>query len=564
MSDARSSPGTLSRRGVLQLLGGAAVGLLAACQPAAPAPAAAPAPTQPPPAPTQPAVAPTQAAPVATAPAATAAPTTQTAVKPATSSMLRVALPGDIISLDTVQTNDNQTLVAIAAMSDHLVKPVPLGPELAKTFTRVQPDLWRFELQPNVKFHNGEDLTAEALTFTLNRYLDPAENSPNVTFLAGNIKSMNVVDPMTLEITTKTPVFSFAADMTDLLPQPPKYFQQVGKDGFIQKPVGTGPYVYASWSKGDMFQATRNENWWKGKPAFDRLVIRPILDENTRVAALLANEIDMASTIPFNRIADVQNSPQHQILKLDNERAIYCGMDTLNPPFDDARVRQAMNHAVNWDAIVNGIFGGGVVRTTGGFSPVMLGDDPTIQPYPYDLDKAKALMKDAGRESGFDSYIVVAPGLEGAANLDDVSQAMVADWAKIGVRVRIDTTDSAGFNDRYRGTGKPGGGGIKGGMYYFTHSGIQPGGRHLSPLFKSDTRGYYYQNPSVDKLITAYLASETDDQLKQNGHALKQTLKDDAPWVFMYNQPLLFGASKSINWKPNSGFYIPFGELTTA
>ena len=478
--------------------------------------------------------------------------------------MLRVALPGDIISLDTVQTNDNQTLVAIAAMSNHLVRPVPLGPELAKSFTRVKSDLWRFELQPNVKFHNGEDFTADAITFTLGRYLDPAENSPNVTFLAGNIKDMNVIDPLTIEITTKTPVFSFAADMTDLLPQPPKYFQQVGKQGFVQKPVGTGPYIFGSWTKGQSLQATRNDSWWKGKPVFDQLMIRPITDENTRVSALLANEVDLASTIPFNRLKDVLNSPQHQVLRLDNERAIYCGMDTLNPPFDDPRVRQAMNYAVNWDALITGIFDGGVVRTTGGFSPAMLGDDPSIQPYPYDLDKAKALMKDAGHEDGFDSFIVVAPGLEGAANLEDVSQAMVADWAKIGVKVRIDLTDSAGFNDRYRGTGKPGGGAIKGGMYYFTFGGLQPGGRHLSPLFKSDTRGYYYQNPAVDKLVNAYLASDGDDQLKQNGHALKQTLKDDAPWVFMYNQPLLFGASKSLNWKPNSGFYIPFGELTSA
>src|SRR5205823_10889144 len=98
----------------------------------------------------------------------------------ANTNVLRVALPSDIITMDTVQTNDNQTLVAIAAFSNHLVKPVPLGPELAKNFTRVKPDVWHFELQPNVKFHNGEDFTAEAITFTLNRYLDPAENSPNV------------------------------------------------------------------------------------------------------------------------------------------------------------------------------------------------------------------------------------------------------------------------------------------------------------------------------------------------------------------------------------------------
>src|SRR5438128_6277503 len=207
---------TPTRRRALQLLGEAAIGLLTACQAApaaqptsAPPPAAkpttapAPAPTSAPAAPATAAPAPTQAqaATAVVAPAATTAPAKPTAG----GAMLRVALPGDIISLDTVQTNDNQTLVAIAAMSNHLVRPVPLGPELAKSFTRVKSDLWRFELQPNVKFHNGEDFTADAITFTLGRYLDPAENSPNVTFLAGNIKDMNVIDPLTIEITTKTP-----------------------------------------------------------------------------------------------------------------------------------------------------------------------------------------------------------------------------------------------------------------------------------------------------------------------------------------------------------------------
>src|SRR5262249_20800712 len=154
------------------------------------------------------------------------------------------------------------TLVGLAGIADHFVRPVPLGPELAKSFTRTAADKWHFELQPGVKFHNGEDFNADAIKFSLERYLDPAEKSPNVQVLAGNIKEMTVVDPLTIDITTKTPIFSFAADMTDLLPQPPAYFKSVGRDGFAAAPVGTGPYKFKSWTKGQSFEATRNEAWW--------------------------------------------------------------------------------------------------------------------------------------------------------------------------------------------------------------------------------------------------------------------------------------------------------------
>lgn len=466
------------------------------------------------------------------------------------------------MSLDTVQTNDTATLIAIAAFADHLVRPVPLGPELALSYERQQPDVWVFKLRPDVKFHNGEPFTAEAIKFTLERYLDPAENSPNVTFLAGNIKEMRVIDPLTIEITTKTPVFAFPADMTDLLVQPPGYFQEVGgRDGFAENPIGTGAYKFQRWIKGEQIEFTRNDEWWNGTPSFENLIIRPIPDANTRVAALLAGEVDFINAVPFERIQDIENSPDHKVLTMPNERAIYCGMDTLNPPFNDKRVRQAMNYAVNWDAIVNGIFGGAVNRVTGGFSPMMLGDDPSITPYEYDLDKAKQLMQEAGMEDGFETYIVVAPGIEGAANLQDVAQAMISDWAKINVRVNIEITEAAGFGTRYHGNRQPGGGEIKNGMYYFTHSGIQPGGRHLSPLFKSNTRGYYYQNEETDRLIDAYYASANDEELKENGAALKAHLKEEAPWVFMYQQPLVFGASSSIEWQPDYGYYIHFGKI---
>jgi len=464
-----------------------------------------------------------------------------------------------------VQTNDSSTLVTIAAFADHLVRPVPLGAELALTYERTKPDVWVLKLRPGVKFHNGEEFNADAVKFTLDRYLDPAEKSPNVTFLVGNIKEMKIVDPLTMEITTKTPTFAFPADMTDLLVQPPAYYKSVGgRQGFADKPIGTGAYKFKQWVKGERIEFTRNDDWWDGKPYFENLVIRAIPDDQTRVAALLANEVDFINTVPFERIKDIEGSPNHQVMTLPNERAVYCGMDTLNEPFKDKRVRQALNYAVNWDSILKGIFGGRVTRVTGGFSPLMLGDDTSITPYEYNLDKAKQLMKDAGKESGFETYIVVAPGLEGAANLQDVVQVMISDWAKINVKVKIEITDAAGFNTRYHGTRTPGGGAIKNGMYFFTHSGIQPGGRHLNTLFKSNTRGYYYQSQEADKLIDAYYGSTNDADLKKNGSALKALLKDDAPWVFMYQQPLVFAATKAVKWQPDYGYFIHFGKITGA
>jgi peptide/nickel transport system substrate-binding protein len=230
---------------------------------------------------------------------------------------------------------------------------------LAQEWRAVDDTTWEFNLRQDVTFHNGEAFGANAVKFTIERILDPQVQSPissGFEFISG----VQVVDDHTLIITTSDPQPLAETYFSEILPVPPAYFQEVGAAAFAQAPVGTGPFRFVSWRRDVAVTLEGNPDYWGGAPALAQVEFRPTPEATTRFASLAAGEADLITSVPPSLVSSVQASPNAKLETVDSARVIYVGINTLhaNPALADARVRQALNFAVDVVGINEGIFGG--------------------------------------------------------------------------------------------------------------------------------------------------------------------------------------------------------------
>ncbi len=455
-----------------------------------------------------------------------------------------IAVPNDIVSLDPHATSDFVTnQIMTGTVYETLVKVGTKGeyePALAVSWRIVDNDTWEFKLRPNVKFHNGEPVTAEAIRFSLDRCLAPANRCPRRGQLAV-ISGVQAVDPMTVRIDTET---AFAALPSALLfgfIVPPRAVQTDPR-ALEKQAVGTGPMRMVDWQKGQRAVFERFPEYWGKKPRIDRLIYRPIPDEIARVAALQAGEVQMATALPPDMTPVLQRNPKTAIARR-GQRQIYIGLDTTGANHKataDVRVRQAMNYAVNKEVLVDKILIGNAVPNIGGMFPQAPGFDTKLKPYPYDPDRAKKLLAEAGFSNGFDITFHYVPGIEGSMKTKEVVESIASDLGKVGIRVNLQQMEAGSWWDLYHGK--------KFQMYLLTWGTSPEAGLYYRTLLHSKTRGYYYRNPKTDELIDAWFAALDQQKRVEQGRQLHRHVYEQAPFLFLFNQFALFGMSANLGW----------------
>jgi len=353
-----------------------------------------------------------------------------------------------------------------------------------------------------------------------------------------------------VDIVTKSPYPGLLAQIALLNLVPPKYLQEVGNEAYGQNPVGCGPFKFVEWVRGDHITFEAYEDYWGGRPDFEILTLRPIPEESTRIAAFQAGEVDIIPDISPELASQIENYGEVQVL--EGARQVYLAMDTKHPPFDDVRVRQAMNYGIDVEAIAESLMGGyPAVRARGGFVPATVGYDPSVEPYPYDPEKAASLLAEAGYADGFDVPLHITLTGEGIVKTQDLAEAIQAYLGELGINVEIVIHENAVFWQQYHS------GGFANGMYIASWSIGQNEGRHLMPMFDSQTRGYYYANPEkTDPLLHACLTTIDPEGRRDACAELQAWLQEDAPWVFLYAQPALQGVSKRIVWGGTRDDYL--------
>jgi peptide/nickel transport system substrate-binding protein len=245
-----------------------------------------------------------------------------------------------------------------------------------------------------------------------------------------------IVDSLTFRIKTTAPCAILTDQLTSLPMLPPAYYESESADNLSrvnQQPLGSGAWKFVEWQKDQRIVLEANTGWWNGPPPFERVVFRPIAESSTRILALKTGEVDLIVNVPPDSVAAIKKGERTRVSSVEGPRKIFVGMRTDKQPLGDKRVRQALNYALNFDAINRALLGGNGKRMKSLVNPPHEPRD--AKPYPYDVNRARSLLATAGYPNGF-GIEMMAP--DGRYTEDkQMAQAIAQDLEKIGVKVNL-------------------------------------------------------------------------------------------------------------------------------
>ena len=338
-----------------------------------------------------------------------------------------------------------------------------LVPSLALSWKVVDDTTWEFKLRPGVKFHDGSDFTAEDVKFTLARIPTLPGNPSAYTLYINQIKEVVVVDPHTVRFVTDGPAPLLPTNLSNVfMISGAKGLQPTGDFNSAKASNGTGPFKLVSWSPGAPQMLARNDGYWGPKPAWSTLRINPISRDPARVAALLAGDVDFINRVPIADVARLKGDPK---MKLFSGPSAYVYMVYMevghdapqgvkdhagNPlaqnPFRDPRVRQALSLAINRDALVDRVMEGLAIKMTQPVPEGMFGASPRITPAPYNVERARALMAEAGFPQGFQAELT-CPN-DRFPNDAKICEAVAQQYSRLGMKITLSAYPSSVFFSR--------------------------------------------------------------------------------------------------------------------
>jgi peptide/nickel transport system substrate-binding protein len=344
------------------------------------------------------------------------------------------------------------SMMTFYAMHDALVKPMPgnaMAPSLAESWSATKDGLtYEFVLRRNVKFHNGDVMTADDVKFSFERYRGAAAK-----LLKERVASVDIVDAHRVRYRLREPWPDFMAFLGTPATGagwivPKKYVEKVGDDGFKKAPVGAGPYKFVSFNPGLEMVLEAHEGFWRKTPAIKRLVWRVVPDEATRLAMLKRGEVDIAYSLRGPLAEEVKRTPGLRLASALTSATFW--IDFTSEPWDpkspwrDARVRQAAALAIDRKAIND--------AETLGFSKVSSSIVPAgyefywpAPPIPYDPDRARKLLAEAGYPGGFDAGEYTAD-----ASYANIAEPIINYLAAVGIRARLRPLERAAWLSQWR------------------------------------------------------------------------------------------------------------------
>jgi peptide/nickel transport system substrate-binding protein len=320
---------------------------------------------------------------------------------------LIVGRASDPLSLDPARTTDSESIETCEQVFEHLVRyradSMEIEPALA-THWEVSSDgrVWTFHLRTGVRFHDGTPLNADAVVWSLERQRDPGhpDHKPDFVYWESsfrNIQKVEKVDDMTVRITIERPYAPFLANLA-MFPVSilsPAAVRRSG-DGYDRSPVGTGPFKFVEWVPGERLVLTANPYYWGGAPRLEYLVFRPIRDARQRLQAMEGNAVNVAYGLAPHDIPYVRLHPDLVLHRAAGNNVAYLAMNTQRPPFNDVRVRRAVNYAINKVPLTKLIYQGMATPAKGPVPPGLWGYVEDLPDYHYDPAQARALLREAG------------------------------------------------------------------------------------------------------------------------------------------------------------------------
>jgi peptide/nickel transport system substrate-binding protein len=392
---------------------------------------------------------------------------------PAAAQELKIGLKTEPSALDPQYHNlgpNNQ-------IAQHLFDPlVAKGaqqlavPALALSWKAVSDTVWEFKLRPGVKFHDGSPFTADDVVFTFERAAKVPNSPAPFTLITRQVTRLEILDPLTLRISTAAPAPLLPLDLSGLPILSHRAAAGAAPEGKTTAElnrgeglIGTGPFQFVEWKRGAELVLARNDSYWGAKPAWVKVTFKPLSNATSRVAALLAGDVDLIEDPPTADLATLRGNPKLTLAEAVSSRVIYIALDQFaepspgipdtggRNPLKDQRVREALSRAIDRTAIVDKIMEG-LGTPAGDFLPSpAFGTAKDTRPDTYDPMAAKKLLSQAGLPNGFS----ITLGTPNGRYLNDlkVAQAVAAMWSRIGVKAEVEAPAPADFfkrRDEYR------------------------------------------------------------------------------------------------------------------
>jgi peptide/nickel transport system substrate-binding protein len=459
-------------------------------------------------------------------------------------------LNSDVPNLDPHMHILREEIIIMYHMYNNLgtrdLKTMKIGPDLATAWKIVSPTVWEMDLRQGVRFHNGEPFTADTVKFNYDRVLNPAQKSPQ----RGNheaVDHVEVLGPYKVRIVTKRPYPIFVERLQNFQMQPEKYVKDKGDAYVAEHPVGTGPYKFVDWKRGSEVNVVRNDDYWGPKAAIPRAKFRIITDVATAVAELLAGNVDIVRYVPTDQIATINRSGRATAKVQKILRVEYVALDAAGRfgtnPFQDKRVRQAANYAIDADLYLKRLQPGGD-KTPAALNPMHFGFDPSISPYSHNPDMARKLLAEAGYKNGFDARWLTSN--LGMPSYQNVYDAMTQDLAGVGIRAKQQFIQATQTLVDLITSGKAG---PMFGFSWGSYSVFDADGLYWD-CFHPTSNLSYWRHPRFAQLIEAARGTIDPDLRRRFYASAQRIVHEEAPVIFLWGFHSVFGASNAIDWSP--------------
>lgn len=410
-------------------------------------------------------------------------------------------------------------------------------PCIAESWEAVSDTEYEFKIRKGVKFHNGEEVSAEDVKFSLDR----AIHSDYVAYIVNFIESVEVKDDETVIVKTKAPyapvLRNLAVPFAAIVPK--AYVEEVGDEEFAKKPIGSGPYKFVSWQKGSNVKMTAFEDYFQGVPETKNLEMRVIPEAAQRTIALETGEIDIAYDIQANDINKIKDNSDLVLIEDSGLTCWYMSFNTQKEPFDNKLVRQAIRHGIDMPTIIQALVYGAGQPAGDLIAPGVFGYSGT-EPYEYDVDKAKELLKEAGYEDGFTCTLWVNDNQSRV----EICQAIADMLKKLNITCNVEIVEFGSFIQKTSNAEHD--------MAYFgwttstadadySYYSLIHSSQHGAPGNRS-----FFNNEEADKLIEKGRTITDNEERLQIYKELEEILHEESPNATLYYGNINVGASAKV------------------
>ncbi|CAM5207726.1 Glutathione-binding protein GsiB OS=Ureibacillus acetophenoni OX=614649 GN=SAMN05877842_104156 PE=3 SV=1 [Ureibacillus acetophenoni] len=463
---------------------------------------------------------------------------------------------GDSVSLDPAIVTDGESFKVTENIFETLLNFGPqdttINPGLAKEWEVSEDGLtYTFKLQEGVKFHDGTDFNADAVVKNVERWKGGAAEQFyyfHSMFKANGediIESVVAEDEYTVVFKLTRPQSPFLKNiaMSPFGIASPTAFESAG-DKFGDNPVGTGPFKFVEWKRNDSITIEKNPDYWQeGLPKLDKVIFRSIPDNSARLNALLAGEIDLADGINPSDANIIEGNADLQLIERPSMNIGYLGLTNTRPPFDNKLVRQAVNYAIDKQAIIDAFFDGRAQAAVNPMPPSISGYNDDIAGYEYNPEKAKELLAEAGYDGTEIELWAMPVPRPYMPDGQKVAEAIQKNLADVGIPAKIQTVEWATYLDKAN----------QGEFDAFLLGWTGDNGdadNFIYTLLDKDNIGSnnyaYYSNDELHELLIA-AQSEVDEEVRNSLYKQAQEIiHEDAPWVPLAHSIPLLAAKKGV------------------